>query len=278
MLALRLHYAYVRAMQRIWTALILAGQRPGTDPLASHFGGEWKALVPLAGAPMLSHVIRTLRRTPEIARIVVIAQNVAVMRAAIEAGGSADLTIESGDSISASIADALQQSGLGFPFLVTTADHVLLTPGMVSDFLHGAQGADLSVAMVERTQLLAQYPDSKRTWLKFSDGHWSGANLFALTHPRIKAALELWSVAERDRKVPWKLFRHFGPWLLFRALTRSIGLAQALQLAGDRLGLSARLVCMDNPEAAIDVDKPADHELATQILAARSLASANDID
>ena len=31
-----------------WTVLLLAGQRPGTDPLAAAFGQQWKALVPVA--------------------------------------------------------------------------------------------------------------------------------------------------------------------------------------------------------------------------------------
>jgi hypothetical protein len=58
--------------------------------------------------------------------------------------------------------------------------------------------------------------------------------------------------------------------LAVRALTRTIGLADALARAGQRLGLSARLIAMPMAEAAIDVDKPADHALAETILARRS--------
>jgi len=143
---------------------------------------------------------------------------------------------------------------------------------MVQTFLAqaGRAGADVSVAMVEKQVMLAEYPDTRRTWLRFRDGHWSGANLFALQTQRAQAALTLWSAAEQDRKKAWKLFLHFGPMLAVRALTRTIGLADALARAGQRLGLSARLIAMPMAEAAIDVDKPADHLLAETILARRS--------
>jgi hypothetical protein len=54
--------------------------------------------------------------------------------------------------------------------------------------------------------------------------------------------------------------------LLFRALTRTIALPDALARAGLGLGLFARAVVLRDPEAAIDVDKPGDHELAERIL------------
>ncbi len=57
-----------------WTAILLAGQRPGADPLASHFGQTWKALVPVAGEAMLSRVAKTLLAAPSIGRVVVMAQ------------------------------------------------------------------------------------------------------------------------------------------------------------------------------------------------------------
>ena len=60
------------------------------------------------------------------------------------------------------------------PLLVTTADNVLLTPTMIAEFLGGAGDSDVAVAMVERDILLARYPQSKRTWLKFRGGWWSG--------------------------------------------------------------------------------------------------------
>jgi hypothetical protein len=143
---------------------------------------------------------------------------------------------------------------------------------MVRDFLAdvAAGAADVAIGMVERATMLAAYPDNRRTWLRFADGHWSGANLFALRSDRARAALLLWAEAEQDRKKAWKLFLNFGPWLALRAITRTIGLKSALRKAGRRLGLNAQLVDMRSAEAAIDVDKPSDHALAEQILAARA--------
>jgi GTP:adenosylcobinamide-phosphate guanylyltransferase len=251
-----------------WTAIVLAGQRPGVDRLADHFGGDLKALVEIVGEPMISHVIRTLHNAPSVARILVLAQDPDRLSAAVAAGGGAHFS-QSSTGISASIKAVAGTSAAPWPILVTTADHPLLTPDMVETFLTESSNADLSVALVEKQAMLAQFPDAKRTWLKFRDGHWSGANLFALRNDRVSPALDLWAAAEQDRKQAWKLFLHFGPWLALRAITRTIGLGAALEKAGQRLGLGVKLVSMGDPVAAIDVDKPEDHVLASAILKAR---------
>lgn len=260
--------------QSAWTVIVLAGQRPGVDRLASHFGEELKALVPLDGEAMITRVVRTLHASSAVGRIVILSQAPERLRAAVEAGGGGEL-VESGGGISASINAIVGTDKAPWPVLVTTADHPLLTPQMVEAFLEGSTGADLNIGMVERGTMMAAFPQSQRTWLKFRDGHWSGANLFTLTSERTLAALTLWAEAEQDRKVAWKLFLHFGPWLALRAITRTIGLGDALGRAGQRLGLSVKLVAMSDPVAAIDVDKPSDHDLARAILAARATGCAN---
>jgi molybdopterin-guanine dinucleotide biosynthesis protein A len=252
-----------------WTAIVLAGQRPGVDPLAAHFFQRLKALIHVGGEPMVTRVVRTLFSVPEIGRIAVLAQDRDVLADAVATAGPADM-VESGAGISTSILHFSKQAGEVWPLFVTTADHPLLTKDMVTYFLAQSEGCDLAIGMVERATMLAAYPDNQRTWLKFRDGHWSGTNLFALRSDKARAALMLWAEAEQDRKKAWKLFLHFGPWLAFRALTRTIGLADGLVLAGKRLGLSARLIPMPFAEAAIDVDKPSDHALAEQILARRT--------
>ncbi len=253
-----------------WTAIVLAGQRPGVDPLAAHFGETYKALVPIAGEAMVTRVVRTLGGL-EFARIIVLGQEPGALEPAVSAGGKAEI-LQSGAGISTSILKAILTDDAIWPILVTTADHPLLTEKMIQAFLDGVGDADVAVGMVERETMNARYPENRRTWLKFRDGHWSGANLFALRTARAIPALELWSQAEQDRKTVWKLFLHFGPWLAFRALTRTIGLADGLMQAGKRLGLNARLVPLVDAEAAIDVDKPSDHVQASEILHQRGLA------
>ena len=36
-----------------WTAIVLAGSRPGTDSFAAQHGTDLKALIPVAGTPMV---------------------------------------------------------------------------------------------------------------------------------------------------------------------------------------------------------------------------------
>lgn len=254
-------------MQAQWTCIVLAGQRPGPDILARHFGLDKKALIPVRGVPMISHVVATLHKSSHIAKIIILSQDIEALRPAVDAAGGAIL-VESQSSISLSIKAQVETLGFASPILVTTADHPLLTVEMIDAFLNQAAG-DLAIAMVERKTMLAQFPDAKRTWLRFSDGAWSGANLFALIGDKSVFALELWADAEQDRKKAWRLFLHFGPCLALRALTRTIGLRYALGRAGKRIGLEARLVAMSDPVAAIDVDKLSDHVLAEKILTER---------
>ena len=63
-----------------WTAVLLAGQRPGV-PIRwpTHFGERWKAKVKVGGEAMLSRVARTLLACPSIDRVVVLAQDPAAL-------------------------------------------------------------------------------------------------------------------------------------------------------------------------------------------------------
>jgi len=222
----------------------------------------------VCGTPMICHVVRTLHMSPHVGKIVILSQEVEHLRPAVDAAGGAIL-VESQNSISLSIKAQAEALGFSAPLLVTTADHPLLTVEMIDEFVRNVDG-DLAVAMVERRTMLKQFPDAQRTWLRFSDGAWSGANLFALLTPKSSLALDLWADAEQDRKKAWRLFLHFGLLLAVCALTRTIGLKQAMAKAGKRLGLDAKLVPMSDPVAAIDVDKLSDHVLAENIMMERA--------
>jgi GTP:adenosylcobinamide-phosphate guanylyltransferase len=256
-----------------WTAVILAGQRPGENEFAAAHGLAWKALIPVAGEPMLGRVARTLLQTASVGRIVVLAQEPqALMTGPLEwmAGEPRIAAALSGDGISASVQALAGSETAPWPVLVVTADHALLTPAMVEEFVAGTQGADAAAAVVERRVVEAAYPETRRTWIKFSDGHYSGANLFALAGPDARKALDLWAEVERDRKKALRLLFHFGPLLALRAALGLISLDDALRTVGRKAGLAVRAVRLSQAEAAIDVDKPSDLELVESIFARRA--------
>ena len=258
------------------TALVPAGRRPGVDPLAAHFGADFKAVIPIHGEPMLAHVVRALLNSPQVERVVILTQEPDSFLLRPELAWLAqDARIiwrRSSDSVSASVLDAIRALGAErTQFLLTTADHPLLTPAMIDAFLGGAQGeqADIAVGFVESRTLLAKYPENKRTWLKFRGGWYSGANLFYFGSPKVEPALTLWREVEQDRKKVWKLFAKFGPWLFVQAALRIATLRGALLAAGRKLGLKVAPVVLAIPEACIDVDKVDDFHLVEKILSER---------
>jgi GTP:adenosylcobinamide-phosphate guanylyltransferase len=256
------------------TALLVAGRRPGLDPLAQHFGVQDKALIAIAGEAMLSRVARTLVDHPAVARIVVLAQEPEDLLAAIPwmEGHPKISTRSGGASVSEAVANAIAAESQGFPFLLTTADNVLLDHAILDAFIADARDHDLAVGMVERRVLLSAYPGNRRTWLKFRGGAWSGANLFWLGDPKVAGVLALWRTIEQERKRGRAVIRAFGPLMLAAVGLRLLTLQQAIRIAGRRFRLDAAAVPLPFAEACIDVDSVADHQMAEAIIKQRETA------
>jgi GTP:adenosylcobinamide-phosphate guanylyltransferase len=252
-----------------WTAIVLAGSRPGTDPFAAQYGTDLKALIPVAGVPMVARPVAALLKSPGVDRVRVLAQQ--PERIAEVLPQDERLTVEpSRGTIASTLDEILADPASRFPLLVTTADHALLDRAMIEDFCEKAAGADVAIGMVERHSLASRLPETQRTWLKFRGGAYSGANLFAFANPRAAKAIALWRSVEQDRKKGWRMIAALGPAMLLGAVLRIRTLDQTLASVGRRLGIDIRKVELANPLAAVDVDKPADHQLVTAILEGRA--------
>jgi len=266
-------------------ALVLAGSRGPADPLASSEGARHRALLEVGGQAMLLRVVRALRATPGMGRITVSIEEPAALAALPELAGLARdgaLAVHrSLPSPSRSVLDALQGLPPGRRLLVTTADHALLRPEIVVRFLTDAEasGADLAIGLVAARILRARFPESKRTYIPFRDDGYSGANLFLFRTREAQRAAAFWVRAERFRKRPWRLVSAFGPVALTLFLLRRLDLDAALARASRTIGARVAAVRLPFPEAAVDVDKPADLVLARELVAAdqrlRSSSAAN---
>lgn len=248
-----------------WTAIVLAGSRPGRDAFAAEHGTDLKALIPVGGIPMVARPVNALLVSPQILAVSVLAQQPDRIAKALPSNSRLKVAA-SGDTIASTLEAVLANPKTHFPLLVTTADHALLSPAMIADFCSKAEGADLAIGLVEKRPLMARLPDTKRTWLGFRGGSYSGANLFALGSPEAAKAIALWRSVEQNRKKGWRMIASLGPALLAGALLRIRTLDQTLASVGKRLELDIRKVELRDPLAAVDVDKPADHALVSAIL------------
>ena len=57
-----------------WTALLLAGSRPGSDRFAARYGVRMKALIPVAGEPMVLRPLRALLDSKRVADVRILTQ------------------------------------------------------------------------------------------------------------------------------------------------------------------------------------------------------------
>jgi GTP:adenosylcobinamide-phosphate guanylyltransferase len=252
-----------------WTAILLAGSRPGGDPLARQFGADLKALIAVAGQPMVARPVAALLASPAVDRVVVLAQAPERIAGVLRADPRLTVAASRG-TIAETLLAMCDDPHTRWPLLVTTADHALLDPAMIDEFCGGAKGADIAVGVVERRGLLARLPQTRRTWLAFRHGAYSGANLFALGSPRVAPAIALWRAVEQDRKTGWRLLLAVGPTTLIGAALRLLTLGQAMRRISRKLRLRAIAVEMSNPLAAVDVDKVDDHRLVEALLEGRA--------
>ncbi|MGA1676976.1 MAG: NTP transferase domain-containing protein [Pseudomonadales bacterium] len=260
--------------------VVLAGDRGADDPLCRAAGVAAKALVPVGGQPVLFRVLDALasRREPGL-RIVSGPRSEALATRrpdlidSLSDRGWAWRAPAASPALSAleAVVEVTQGSATAGPILLTTADHALLSPALIDDFLTAAlkaraEGADLAVGFVPLGVVQARFPEARRTPLPFSDGAVCSCNLFALLTPAAHRVIDLWRAVERDRKSPWKVVRLLGPLTLLRFALRRLTLRDALAKLSDVGGACVAPVLLTDPLAAVDVDSVADWHLVQSLL------------
>jgi CTP:molybdopterin cytidylyltransferase MocA len=268
---------------RRFTALVLAADRGPADPVAAMAGTCCKALAPVAGVPMVRHVVEALQASERIGQIVLVgparhllAQDASMTRLLDTASVS---WLEPASSPSASAALALARQPADSPVLVTTADHALLCREMVDYFLQQAtaSGHDFVVAVTPLDTVLARFPGTRRTGIRLRGGPYCGSNLFAFMTDDARRLASFWQRVENDRKHPRRVVAGaLGFAGILRYLLGRLTLEQALQQLSDRFGVSLGAVIMPFAEAAIDVDSPLDYQMVERFHAQRNQSIPSD--
>jgi len=261
----------VNSSTKTFSAIVLAGERPGGSAFSRELGLPASVLVDVAGQSALARVFSTLSLSEQVGGGVLCGPAEQIYRNNPEfqdiLAGTDFHWLAPAAGPSASALSGIRELGR-FPLLLTAGDHALLTPELVDDFCSRARktGADVVVGLVPYPLVRQAFPESKRTVLKFSDGQYCGSNLFAILTERGEAAPAFWSRLEADRKRPWRMARRVGPALLVRYLFGRLTLAGALKSLSNAMDCTVAHLLIDNPRAAVDVDSVADRDLAEKIL------------
>jgi molybdopterin-guanine dinucleotide biosynthesis protein A len=254
-----------------FSAVVLAGERPGGSDFSRELGLVASVLVDVAGTSALARVIGALESSESVTGGVLCGPVEGIFRENSEFRKILDdssfqwIPPQTGPSASALAGlEHLNQ----YPALLTAGDHALLTGAMIDDFCSRVSDLEFDIAfgLVPYSIVKEAYPETRRTVLKFSNGEYCGSNLFAILTPRGKAGPALWSQLEADRKRPWRMVRHGGIGMLVKYLLGSLSLESALGTLSRAMGCRVGYVLIDNPRAAIDVDSVADRDLAQKIL------------
>ena len=255
------------------TALVLAGRRDGAlDPLAAAAGVTHKCLVPIAGRPLLAHVLAALDQAPEIGRILVSIDDPAVLTGQLWFASGRVTIVGAKYNLVDSIVAALGEE-VDFPVLVTTADNVLLTPAAITELVGTAtcDWTDVAVAFATRGAVLAAHPEGQRRFYAFADDSYSNCNLYWLGSRRALDAAEVFRQGGQFAKHPRRMVGAFGLLNLIRFRFGLCSLDRLMLRLSRRFGLSIRPVVLGDGALAIDVDNQRTHAIAEELLSRRRM-------
>jgi CTP:molybdopterin cytidylyltransferase MocA len=258
--------------------IILAAQRAGVvDPLASRYGISHKCLVPIAGVPLIRHVVETAAAHSVTRDIIIsvepeIFDRVQSVIDALPFGLAPVHCLASADNLADSVISAAR--GHDGPIVITTADNALLTADALEAVSRQVMnGADVAIAMAKREAVLAIHPDAQRRFYRFADAAYSNCNLYAMAgHHALKGA-EIFRGGGQFAKKAGRIIQAFGLINLLLMRSRLISLPYALARVSRRIGLTIAPVILSDGRNAIDVDNERTYAIVDGLISLRLQSS-----
>jgi GTP:adenosylcobinamide-phosphate guanylyltransferase len=258
-------------------AVVTAGWNPQEDnPLAEYVREGSKALIPIAGKPMIAHVVDALAESRYVEHIVIVALGPST---GVQFPVSVEYLPDQGDLVlnaSAGIQYALEQYPDIDAVLLSSSDVPTITPAIVNDFIKACLRTDHDVyySIVERSVMEARFPKSRRSYVHMRDGDFAGGDLL-LFRPGINFDHnKLMQKLSTARKNALRQASMLGPVIFLKLLTRRLSLAEAERRAQEIFEMRVRTIPSSYAEVGMDVDKPFQLEIVRAELESRAAGSA----
>jgi molybdopterin-guanine dinucleotide biosynthesis protein A len=254
-------------------AIVLAGglNRPD-DPLYALTGVEKKALIPLAGKPMINWIVEALSGSGLVEHLVI--AGLKPDEASFDHSPVHFVDRVGGiiDNILAAV-DRLKKVNLNAKkVLLCNSDIPLITPEIVRSFVAdcGDQEADIYYAIVEEKTMEANFPNSKRTYVPFKHGRYTGGDIYLsdISVPD-RIDLDLFRTLMSSRKNYLRQARTLGFGFIIKLLLRRAAIEETAERARKLIHVDARVVKTPYAELGMDLDKPHQYELIKAILEKR---------
>ncbi|GAB4504430.1 MAG: nucleotidyltransferase family protein [Anaerolineales bacterium] len=262
-------------------AIVTAGGIPlPEDPLYPYTNGNSKAMVDIAGKPMIQWVLDALGGAKQVDNVIIVGLS-----------PKSDVTCEKPlyflsnqgrmlSNIVVGVEKALELNPKTEYVLVVSSDIPALESYMVDWLVETcmAEKVDLYYGVIPREVMETRFPNSKRTYTKLKDMELCGADIH-ISHVRMATEhLDLWEELIGNRKSSIKQAATLGLDTLFLLLFRQLTLAEAVERVTQRIGITGRAIVWEHAEAGMDVDKPHQLEILRADLAKRVQKPAHKVD
>jgi GTP:adenosylcobinamide-phosphate guanylyltransferase len=241
-------------------ALIIAGHTPDkTDALLEYADATNKALIPIAGRPMIKWVTDALVGSNYVDRLCIVGLDESC---GIDFGPKPVLFVPDQGRLTKNLwtgaARVLQDTRNRNRILVCACDIPLITTPIVNDHIAAMLSTthDIYYTIVDRATMLARFPTSRRSYTHLPDGVFCGGDLNMAGSKAVETNKELWDDLLEARKSALRQAWRVGFWTLLRLATRTLSIAAAERRAEKILGLKVRAVRTPHAEIGMDVDKP----------------------
>jgi len=258
-------------------AIVLAGGiATEKDPLYTLSPGGLKALIPLAGKPMIQWVLDALDASGEFSTINIIGLpahsgiDSKLHYHFLEDRGGIIENIQAGCQYLVGTLHRNPQQVV----VTASADIPAVKPHMVNWLVKQIEDSDhdLYYSVVEQESMEKRYPDSRRTYVPLKGMRVCGGDLNAI---RLYAALHTSPLSKKlaaARKNIVKQASLIGLNTLTLLLLRQLDLHEAERKISRRLDISGKALLCPFPEIGMDVDKPFQYDIIL-----KDLIATNDI-
>ncbi len=259
--------------------IILAAQRAGVgNPLAERAGVSHKCLAPICGRPLIEWVLDTITSRNNLSEIRISIEPEAQTEVGTLLGRYADCGtpiafVDSHPGLVDSVtAAAKDDEG---PFIITTADNVLLSEDGFEQVRATMARADATLALARAEDVRAAHLEGQRNFYQFRDGGYANCNIYGLANRKAFAAAEAFREGGQFQKNRDRMIRAFGQFNIALMGLKLVSAPGAIRRVGKRFGIIMEATFFADGGLAIDVDNERTYAVCEELLPKRKPVTAS---